>query len=125
MHRVSHGEDLDVLEELELWSWGQNDSLLDLNAVAAQCPFDAESQLPYLIIKSCEVLHALQGSLVNYSKRRVHDEIAGLRASWHATGKDPPSAIFCNGTWNRGAPAAALLDWHGSVQSIGAQPIAI
>ncbi len=96
---------------LELLSWGQNDSLLDLNAVAAQCPCDAESQLPYLIIKSCEVLHALQNSLVNYSKRRVHDEIAGLRASWQATGEDPSSAIFCNGMWNRGAPGRGSFGW--------------
>ena len=104
MHQVSHGEDVDVMEELEVLRTGANHSLLDLNNVASECPVEEAQQLPFLIMKSCEVLHILQGSIVNYSKRRIHDEIAKLREQWRATGHDPPSAVFCNGTWNRAAP---------------------
>ena len=92
MHRVSHGEKVDVKAELRK---------LRRSDLATDCPDTTIEQLRFLIIKSCEVLHGLQGSLVNYSKRRVHDEIAALR---RASGKDPPTVILCQGTWNRKAP---------------------
>ncbi len=104
MHVMSHGDDVDVLEELRKMIAKNIVSLIDLWDVLNDCPVQKEEQFPYLIMKSCEVLHALQGSIVNYSKSKVHDEIAALRASWSLSGKDPPSAIFCQGTWNRGAP---------------------
>jgi hypothetical protein len=113
-HRLSHGEDVNVQAELDELRLGRNHSLLDLNLVAAECPILVDEQLPYLIIKSCEVLHALQGSIVNYSKHQMHDEIANLRKAWSQSGKDPPVAIFCNGTWNRGAPGRGSFGsaWH-------------
>lgn len=103
MHRVAHGENVSVSEELKELCC-PNHSLLDVEAVARELPADEAEHLPFLIMKSCEVLRALQGSIVNYSKKHVHKEIAALRASWSRMGKDPPSAILCQGTWNRGAP---------------------
>lgn len=62
-------------QQLKELSDRKNGSLLILSDVLESCPNKPEDQLPYLIIKSCEVLHALQGSIVNYSKTRAHREI--------------------------------------------------
>ena len=114
MHRLSHGENVKVEEELG--DMVTNGILSPVNVwdVLNELPVERAEQLPYLIIKSCEVLRALQGSLVNYSKRGVHDEIAALRTSWSRTGKDPPQFILCQGTWNRAAPGRGSFGsaWH-------------
>lgn len=117
-HLVSHaiGEDVNVQQELQRLrlEYDRRWCNLDMEEVAEKCPEEREKQLPFLILKACEVLRSLQRSLVNYSKRQMHDEIASLRATWSATGKDPPTAVFCNGTWNRQAPGRGSFGsaWH-------------